>query len=182
MWETARAILKRDPAAHSLAQVIVTYPGLHALMWHRVAHFLANHHRYLSAGLISRFSAMTTGISIDPEAQVGSRVFIDHGIGVVIGATAVVEDDVTIMHGVTLGSRYPTDTGRRHPTVKRGAFLGANALILGPITVGESAKIGAGAVVLHSVKPYATAVGNPARELVEALDTEKVVRMRQSEI
>lgn len=177
MWQTARSILKRDPAAHSLAQVILTYPGLHALFWHRIAHFCARYHRYVLAGLVSRWSAMTTGISIDPEAVIGHRVFIDHGVGVVIGATAIVEDDVTILHGVTLGARYPTDVGRRHPVVKHGAFLGADALILGAITIGEGAKIGAGAVVLRDVAPHTTAVGNPARPLQSA--SRKVLTFRQ---
>ncbi|KZL42920.1 serine O-acetyltransferase EpsC [Secundilactobacillus collinoides] len=163
MLQTARAILKRDPAAHSLWEVLLTYPGLHALFWHRIAHFLANHGRYVLAALVSRFCTHRTGIIIAPEAQIGKRVFIDHGTGVVIGATAIVEDDVTILHGVTLGARDEVVNGRRHPYVRQGAFIGANAQVLGPISVGRYSKIGAGAVVLKDVPDNMTAVGNPAR-------------------
>lgn len=164
MLQTARAILKRDPAAHSLLAVILTYPGFRALFWHRLAHALDQRHHYLVAGLISQHAAKVTGISIAPAAQIGQRVFIDHGIGVVIGATAVIEDDVTLLHGVTLGARHNvTKTGRRHPIVKRGAFIGANAQILGTVTIGEGGKVGAGAVVLQDVSAGDTAVGNPAR-------------------
>lgn len=163
MLQTARSILKRDPAAHSLWEVVLTYPGLHALFWYRIAHWLSKHHHYLLAGLVSRHAANTTGISIAPAAQIGHRVFIDHGNGVVIGATAVIEDDVTILHGVTLGSRYPGQNQRRHPWIKRGAFIGAHAQLLGAITVGEFSKVGAGAVVLDNVAAEATVVGAPAR-------------------
>lgn len=163
MLQTPRAILKRDPAAHNLLEVVLTYPGIRALFWYRIGHFLNNYHRYALASLLSQHAAKTTGISIDPAAQIGKRVFIDHGIGVVIGATAIVGDDVTILHGVTLGARGGVIVGRRHPVVKRGAFIGANALLLGPIVIGEEAKIGAGAVVLANVPAHWTAVGDPAR-------------------
>lgn len=163
MLQTPRAILKRDPAAHSLLQVVLTYPGVRALFWHRIAHSLAAHRHHVLASILSQHAAKTTGITIDPAAEIGRRVFIDHGTGVVIGATAIVEDDVTILHGVTLGARNRVENGRRHPIVKRGAFIGANALLLGPIVVGEEAKIGAGAVVLEDVPAHWTAVGNPAR-------------------
>lgn len=162
MFQTARSILKRDPAAHSLIEILLTYPGIHALFWYRIAHFLADRHHYTLASLISQFSTRRTGIAIAPEAKIGKRVFIDHGIGVVIGATAVIEDDVTILHGVTLGARRPVNC-RRHPHIKRGAFIGANAQLLGTITIGEASKIGAGAVVLSDVPANATAVGNPAK-------------------
>lgn len=163
MWQTARAILKRDPAAHSLLEIVLTYPGVHALFWHRIAHWLSYHHRYVLAGLISRFNAVHTGISIAPDAVIGKRVFIDHGVGVVIGATAIVGDDVTILHGATLGARGTVWHGRRHPIVQSGAFIGANAQLLGAITIGKNSKVGAGAVVLEDVPDYTTAVGNPAR-------------------
>ena len=162
MFQTARSILKRDPAAHSLLQVILTYPGVRALFWYRIAHFFASHQRFVIAGLISQHAAKVTGITIAPEATIGKRVFIDHGVGTVIGATAIIEDDVTILHGVTFGTRRMTDKGRRHPHVRKGAFIGANAQILGPIEIGPYSKAGAGAVVLVNVPSHLTVVGNPA--------------------
>lgn len=162
MFQTARSILKRDPAAHSLLEVLLTYPGIRALFWHRIAHFMAFHRLYTIAGFLSQHAAKVTGISISPEAKIGKRVFIDHGIGVVIGATAVIEDDVTILHGVTLGARRAVE-GRRHPYVKKGAFNGANAQLLGTITIGAFSKVGAGAIVLNNVADKTTVVGNPAR-------------------
>ncbi|MCI2019195.1 MAG: serine acetyltransferase [Lentilactobacillus buchneri] len=164
MFQTARSILKRDPAAHSLLEVLLTYPGIRALFWYRMAHFLAFHRLYTLAGLLSQHAAKVTGITISPEAQIGKRVFIDHGTGVVIGATAIIEDDVTILHGVTLGARRAVE-GRRHPYVKRGAFIGANAQLLGAITIGSSSKVGAGAIVLKDVADQTTVVGNPARRV-----------------
>lgn len=162
MFQTARSILKRDPAAHSLLEVLLTYPGIRAFFWYRIAHFMAFHRLYTIAGFLSQHAAKVTGISISPEAQIGKRVFIDHGIGVVIGATAVIEDDVTILHGVTLGARRAVE-GRRHPYVKKGAFIGANAQLLGTITIGAFSKVGAGAIVLNNVADKTTVVGNPAR-------------------
>ena len=162
MFQTARSILKRDPAAHSLLEVLLTYPGIRVLFWYRIAHFMAFHRLYTIAGFLSQHAAKVTGISISPEAQIGKRVFIDHGIGVVIGATAVIEDDVTILHGVTLGARRAVE-GRRHPYVKKGAFIGANAQLLGTITIGAFSKVGAGAIVLNNVADKTTVVGNPAR-------------------
>ena len=162
MFQTSRSILKRDPAAHSLLEVLLTYPGIRALFWYRIAHFMAFHRLYTIAGFLSQHAAKVTGISISPEAKIGKRVFIDHGIGVVIGATAVIEDDVTILHGVTLGARRAVE-GRRHPYVKKGAFIGANAQLLGTITIGAFSKVGAGAIVLNNVADKTTVVGNPAR-------------------
>ena len=162
MFQTARSILKRDPAAHSLLEVLLTYPGIRVLFWYRIAHFMAFHRLYTIAGFLSQHAAKVTGISISPEAKIGKRVFIDHGIGVVIGATAVIEDDVTILHGVTLGVRRAVE-GRRHPYVKKGAFIGANAQLLGTITIGAFSKVGAGAIVLNNVADKTTVVGNPAR-------------------
>ena len=114
IFQTARSILKRDPVAHSLLEVLLTYPGIRVLVWYRIAHFMAFHRLYKIAGFLSQHAAKVTGISISPEAKIGKRVFIDHGIGVVIGATAMIEDDVTILHGVTLGVRRAVE-GRRHP-------------------------------------------------------------------
>ena len=162
IFQTARSILKRNPVAHSLLEVLLTYPGIRVLFWYRIAHFMAFHRLYTIAGFLSQYAAKVTGISISPEAKIGKRVFIDHGIGVVIGATAVIEDDVTILHDVTLGVRRAVE-GRRHPYVKKGAFIGANAQLLGTITIGAFSKVGAGAIVLNNVADKTTVVGNPAR-------------------
>ena len=162
IFQTARSILKRNPVAHSLLEVLLTYPGIRVLFWYRIAHFMAFHRLYTIAGFLRQHAAKVTGISISPEAKIGKRVFIDHGIGVVIGATAMIEDDVTILHDVTLGVRRAVE-GRRHPYVKKGAFIGANAQLLGTITIGAFSKVGAGAIVLNNVADKTTVVGNPAR-------------------
>ena len=162
IFQTARSILKRNPVAHSLLEVLLTYPGIRVLFWYRIAHFMAFHRLYTIAGFLSQHAAKVTGISISPEAKIGKRVFIDHGIGVGIGATAMIEDDVTILHDVTLGVRRAVE-GRRHPYVKKGAFIGANAQLLGTITIGAFSKVGAGAIVLNNVADKTTVVGNPAR-------------------
>ena len=162
IFQTARSILKRNPVAHSLLEVLLTYPGIRVLFWYRIAHFMAFHRLYTIAGFLSQHAAKVTGISISPEAKIGKRVFIDHGIGVVIGATAMIEDDVTILHDVTLGVRRAVE-GRRHPYVKKGAFIGANAQLLGTITIGAFSKVGAGAIVLNNVADKTTVVGTPAR-------------------
>ena len=162
IFQTARSILKRDPVAHSLLEVLLTYPGIRVLFWYRIAHFMAFHRLYTIAGFLSQHAAKVTGISISPEAKIGKRVFIDHGIGVVIGATAMIEDDVTILHDVTLGVRRAVE-GRRHPYVKKGTFIDANAQLLGTITIGAFSKVGAGAIVLNNVADKTTVVGNPAR-------------------
>ena len=162
IFQTARSILKRNPVAHSLLEVLLTYPGIRVLFWYRIAHFMAFHRLYTIAGFLSQHAAKVTGISISPEAKIGKRVFIDHGIGVVIGANAMIEDDVTILHDVTLGVRRAVE-GRRHPYVKKGAFIGANAQLLGTITIGAFSKVGAGAIVLNNVADKTTVVGNPAR-------------------
>ena len=161
IFQTARSILKRDPVAHSLLEVLLTYPGIRVLFWYRIAHFMAFHRLYTIAGFLSQHAAKVTGISISPKAKIGKRVFIDHGIGVVIGATAMIEDDVTILHGVTLGARRAVK-GRRHPYVKKGTFIDANAQLLGTITIGAFSKVGAGAIVLNNVADKTTVVGNPA--------------------
>ena len=164
IFQTARSILKRNPVAHSLLEVLLTYPGIRVLFWYRIAHFMAFHRLYTIAGFLSQHAAKVTGISISPEAKIGKRVFIDHGIGVVVGATAMIEDDVTILHDVTLGVRRAVE-GRRHPYVKKGAFIGANAQLLGTITIGAFSKVGAGAIVLNNVADKTTVVGNPARTI-----------------
>lgn len=165
------AVKKNDPAARTTAEVILTYPGLHALFWHRFSHYLYRHRLYLIAKMNAQFWRFITGIEIHPGATIGTGVFIDHGMGIVIGETAEIEDDVVLFHGVTLGGTGK-ETGKRHPTVKKGAMLSANAQILGPIIIGKDAKIGAGAVVLKDIPDGATAVGIPAK--VVRINGEKV--------
>lgn len=166
LWQTirrdVRAVFERDPAARSLAEVLICYPGLHALLMHRVAHFLWRHHRYLVARFISHVARFLTGIEIHPGARISGGVFIDHGEGVVIGETAEVGDDVTIYQGATLGGTGK-EKGKRHPTIGRGVVISAGAKVLGSFKVGDYAKIGAGAVVLKEVPSGATVVGVPGR-------------------
>jgi len=171
-WQEAIAAAKRnDPAVRTGAEVVLTYPGVHALFFHKFSHFLYRHQWFLLARIHSQFWRFLTGIEIHPGAKIAPGVFIDHGMGVVIGETAEVERDVVLFHGVTLGGTGK-DTGKRHPTVRKGAFISANAQILGPIEIGERAKIGAGAVVLNNIPADATAVGIPAK--VARLKGEKV--------
>lgn len=162
LWQLARAIQAQDPARPSLLEVFLCYPGLHAVFFHRFAHWLYRRGLRLPARLVSQFSRHLTGIEIHPGAKIGRNLFLDHGAGIVIGETAEVGDNVTIYHGVTLGGTGK-DTGKRHPTVESGVFIGAGAKILGPIRIGAGAKIGAGAVVVRSVPAGATVVGVPAR-------------------
>lgn len=153
---------KNDPAVHSTLEVVLTYPGVHALFWHRVSHFLYRHRLFLLAKMHAQFWRFLTGIEIHPGAKIASGVFIDHGMGIVIGQTTEIEEDVVLFHGVTLGGTGK-DTGKRHPTVKKGAMIHAHAQILGPVIIGERAKIGASAVVLQDIPADATAVGIPAK-------------------
>ena len=159
--EDVRAALENDPAARSAWEVVLCYPGVHALWLHRIAHFLWKRRRYLLARFLSHLNRAWTGVEIHPGACIGRRVFIDHGMGVVIGETAEVGDDVILYQGVVLGGTSRQKT-KRHPTVGRGAVIGAGAIVLGPITIGEYARVGAGSVVLQSVPAYATVVGVPA--------------------
>lgn len=156
------AAKRNDPAARSTLDVLLTYPGIQALFWHRWSHFLYQHQLFLLAKLNAQFWRFITGIEIHPGAKIAAGVFIDHGMGVVIGETAIVEKDVVLFHGVTLGGTGK-DRGKRHPTVREGAMISANAQILGPVTIGKEAKIGASAVVLTDIPDYATAVGIPAK-------------------
>lgn len=160
--EDIQTIKENDPAARYGLEIILTYPGLHAIWFHRLAHFLSRHRCMLLAKIVAFIGRFLTGIEIHPSAQIGRRVFIDHGMGLVIGETAIVEEDVTLFHGVTLGGTGH-DQGKRHPTVKKGAYISAHVQILGPITIGENARIGASAVVLKSVPANVTAVGIPAK-------------------
>ena len=160
--EDIRSIFDRDPAARSTLEIVTCYPGVHAMLFHRVAHRLWAWHFYWLARFVSHISRFLTGIEIHPGATIGRRFFIDHGMGVVIGETAVIEDDVTLYHGVTLGGTS-WNKGRRHPTLKSGVVIGAGAKVLGPITIGAGARVGSDAVVVKDVPAGATAVGNPAR-------------------
>ena len=157
---------ERDPAARSTLEIILCYPGLHALFFHRISHFLWNIKLFLIARFISHLSRFLTGIEIHPAAEIGKRFFIDHGMGVVIGETAKVGDDVFIYHGVTLGSTS-TKKEKRHPTISDGVIIGAGAKLLGPILVGKNAKIGSNAVVISDVPPEVTMVGIPAKKLIK---------------
>ncbi len=164
--EDIACVFERDPAARSVLEVLVCYPGFHALTLHRFSHWLWGHRLRFLARFSSHFTRWLTGIEIHPGATIGRRVFIDHGMGVVIGETAVICDDCTLYHGVTLGGTS-WNKGKRHPTLERGVVIGAGAKVLGPLTVGEGAKVGSNAVVVRDVPPGATAVGIPAR-IVEA--------------
>jgi serine O-acetyltransferase len=155
-------VFERDPAARSTWEVVTCYPGFHALTLHRLSHWLWNHRVRWLARFLSHFTRWVTGIEIHPGATIGRRVFIDHGMGVVIGETALIEDECTLYHGVTLGGTS-WNKGKRHPTLLRGVVVGAGAKLLGPITLGEGAKVGSNAVVVRDVPPGATAVGIPAR-------------------
>jgi serine O-acetyltransferase len=160
--EDIRTVFKKDPAARSTLEVLCCYPGLHAIWMHRVAHSLWNKDLFFLARLTSHISRALTGIEIHPGAKLGERVFIDHGSGVVIGETAEVGDDVLIYMGVVLGGTA-LERKKRHPTVENDVVLGSGSIVLGPITIGRGAKIGAGSVVVRSVPPNATAVGVPAK-------------------
>jgi len=160
--EDIQTIYDKDPAARSLFEVLTCYPGLHANWFHRIAHRLWNRKRFLLARLVSHFNRFVTGIEIHPGAQIGRRLFIDHGSGVVIGETAQVGDDVLMYQGTTLGGTSSTHA-KRHPTVGNNVVIGANSIILGPITIGDGAKVGSGSVVVQPVPAGATVIGVPGR-------------------
>lgn len=160
--EHVQTIRREDPAAKNSLEVLLCYPGLHAVMFHRVAHALYRRRWFVLARLVSQFSRFLTGIEIHPGAQIGRRLFIDHGMGVVIGETAEVGDDVLLYQGVTLGGTG-NETGKRHPTIGNKVVVGTDAKILGSITLGDNVKVGAGSVVVHSVPADTTVVGIPAR-------------------
>lgn len=162
LLEDARSIRDRDPAARTTLEVVLLYQGFHALFYHRQAHWLYKHKHFFLARALSQFARHMTGIEIHPGAKIGKRLFIDHGMGIVIGETAEIGDDCTIYHGVTLGGTGH-DTGKRHPTIGNNVVIGAGAKVLGPFNVGDNSKIGASAVVLKAVPPNCTVVGNPGR-------------------
>lgn len=160
--EDIRAVFDRDPAARSFWEVLTCYPGIHALILHRFAHWLWGFRLRWLARFVAHIARFLTGIEIHPAARIGRRFFIDHGMGVVIGETAEIGDDVTLYHGVTLGGTS-WNKGKRHPTLESGVVVGAGAMVLGPITISAGAKVGSNAVVTKPVPAGATAVGNPAR-------------------
>ncbi|HRI17327.1 MAG TPA: serine O-acetyltransferase [Burkholderiaceae bacterium] len=166
-------ILERDPAARSGWEVLTCYPGLHALVLHRRAHWFWNHGMRWLGRFTSNVARFLTGIEIHPGARIGRRVFIDHGMGVVVGETAEIGDECTIYQGVTLGGTALTKGAKRHPTLGRGVIVGANSQVLGGFTVGDGARVGSNAVVLKAVPPGATAVGNPARIIDAQADAQR---------
>ena len=175
-------VLKNDPAARSAFEVLLLYPSIHALINHRIAHKLYKKKHFFLARLLSQISRFFTGIEIHPGATIGKGLFIDHGMGVVIGETAEIGDDVLIYHGVTLGGTGK-DTGKRHPTVGNNVVIGCGAKVLGPINIGNNVKIGANSVVLKDVPDDSTTVGIPAvnkikgkKEIIEIIDINGNIR------
>jgi serine O-acetyltransferase len=164
MWfaREIRAVRERDPASRSTLEVVLTSPGLHALVLHRAANWLWRRRLQLPGRMLSHINRALTGIEIHPGARIGRGVFIDHGMGVVVGETASIGDNVTMYQGVTLGGTGK-QRGKRHPTVEQDAVIGVGASVLGAVTIGEGARVGAGSVVLKDVPPHTTAVGIPAR-------------------
>ena len=159
-------ILEKDPAAKSSLEVILLYPSIHAIILYRIAHVLYNHKIYFISRALSQIARFFTGIEIHPGAKIGKGLFIDHGMGVVIGETTEIGDNVTLYQGVTLGGTGK-DTGKRHPTLESDVVVGAGAKILGPIRIGKGSKVGANAVVLKDLLANATAVGIPARMIFQ---------------
>lgn len=160
--EHIQTIKREDPAAKSSLEILLCYPGLHALAFHRASHFLYRHRWFVPARMLSQFARWLTGIEIHPGAKIGKRLFIDHGMGVVIGETAEIGDDVLLYQGVTLGGTG-NQRGKRHPTLGNRVVVGTGAAVLGNIILGNDAKVGAGSVVVHSVPDGATVVGIPGR-------------------
>ena len=158
----ARNILKKDPAARSLVEVILLYPGFRILVYHRVANWLYRHRKFFLARYVSQRGRKKTGIEIHPGATIGKSLFIDHGMGIVIGETAEIGDNCTIYHQVTLGGTGK-DVGKRHPTIGNNVLIGAGASVLGPVVIGNNVRVAAGSVVLNNLPHNATAAGVPAR-------------------
>ena len=164
--EDVRNAKANDPAATSTLAILLTYPGLHALWWHRLANALWRRDFDLAASVVAALARFLTGIEIHPGATIGDRFFIDHGMGTVVGETAEIGDDVVMYHGVTLGGKSSKPV-KRHPTLEDDVMIGANATLIGDITIGEGATVGAAAVVVDDVPPGTTVVGNPARPVDE---------------
>ncbi|MGL4821015.1 MAG: serine O-acetyltransferase [Bacilli bacterium] len=175
MWQTFKddidVVFEQDPAARSRIEVVLTYSGVHAIWMHRIAHALFKRRWFFLARFISQFSRFMTGIEIHPGAKIGRRLFIDHGMGVVIGETCEIGDNVTIFQGVTLGGTGK-EHGKRHPTLHDNVLIATGAKVLGSITIGENSKVGAGSVVLSDVPANATAVGIPGKVVIK--DGQKV--------
>ncbi|MGA9867593.1 MAG: serine O-acetyltransferase [Acetobacteraceae bacterium] len=167
--ELVQAYRERDPAARSTVEVVFCYPGLHAILWHRISHALWNRRLLFLARLSSHFARWLTGIEIHPAAKLGRRLVIDHGMGVVIGETAEVGDDCHLYHQVTLGVARRAGGGKRHPTLGNGVIIGAGAKVLGPITIGDNARVGSNAVVVDPVPADTTVVGIPAQPVDRSL-------------
>ena len=171
------SIKSRDPAATSLLLVLLTYPGVKAVFFHRIANFIWGLNLKIPARMISQLSRFLTGIEIHPAAKIGRNLFIDHGMGVVIGESSEIGDDVTLYHGVTLGGISPSEqsesqrNSKRHPTLMNNVIVGSSAQVLGPITIGKCARIGANTVVLKDVPDHATMVGNPAKNISTNTDS-----------
>lgn len=183
MWKSMKsdidAIFENDPAARSVFEVILSYSGLHAIWLHRIAHWFYKRHWFTAARLISQFSRFMTGIEIHPGAVIGQRLFIDHGMGVVIGETCEIGDDVVLYQGVTLGGTGK-EKGKRHPTIGNKVVISSGAKVLGSFTVGDNARIGANAVVLHEVPMNSTVVGIPGK--VVRRDGAKVDRLNHGDL
>lgn len=167
MREDIMSVFERDPAARSMLEVLCCYPGLHAVWLHRISHWLWVRGFFFLGRLVSHFARFITGIEIHPGATIGRKFFIDHGMGVVIGETAEIGDNVTLYHGVTLGG-VSLERTKRHPTVEENVVIGSGAKVLGPFTVGKGSRIGSNSVVIKEVPPNATVVGVPGRVVMAA--------------
>jgi len=172
LYEDAKNIMKKDPACRNIFEVIILYPGFHILVFHRMAHFLYRHKLLFLARLISQIARFITGIEIHPGAKIGKKLFIDHGMGIVIGETATIGDNCTIYHNVTLGGTGK-DKYKRHPDVGNNVMIGSGAKVLGPIKIGNNVKIGANSVVLHDIEKNSTVVGIPRRSGNKKINIEK---------
>jgi serine O-acetyltransferase len=168
--EQVETIFREDPAAKSTLEIVLCYPGLHAVVWHRLAHSFYKRKLFLLARMVSSHARFLTGIEIHPGATIGKRFFIDHGMGVVIGETAEIGDDVLLYQGVTIGGTGG-EKGKRHPTLGNHVVVGAGAKVLGNITIGDYAKIGAGSVVIRSVPEHSTVIGIPGRVVKSAKES-----------
>jgi len=177
--EDLKTIFAKDPAARSTIEVLFCYPGLHAIWSHRVAHFLWRHHLRLCGRMMSHTARFVTGVEIHPGATIGRRFFIDHGMGVVIGETSEIGDDVLLYQGVVLGGTTHQKK-KRHPTLGNGVVVGAGAILLGDIVIGDEARVGAGSVVVTSLEPNTTAVGVPARVVKKGRPEEALEHDREA--
>jgi serine O-acetyltransferase len=181
MREDIQAVFERDPAARNTVEVILAYPGLHAIWNHRAAHWLWNHNLKLIARIVSDISRFATGIEIHPGATIGRRLFIDHGMGVVIGETTEIGDDVLIYQGVSLaGTSHKRE--KRHPTIEDHVLIGAGASVIGPVRIGHGTRIGAGAVVVWDAPPYSTVVGIPGKVIEDQSSHQDVMELEHGKL